>query len=220
VEDTTIENVLKTFEDFYLKKDYPSALKVLEKSEKEIDPALWHYNMGTTLGELNNWPMARFHFILADKAGFTSKELEQNIKVVEKKLDVARLEKPLTTSDFLIKSGLVAAEGPLISLSLIIIILSIWKMKKNLNVKTVLASIMIMTIPLLLSAWINSWEQKMCPVSTPIYEGPSALFHIKGELPAGIVVLTNKKDDWEKIIFPSRYSGWIKTGELKLLETK
>ncbi len=220
MEDTTIENVLKTFEDLYLKKDYLSALKVLEKSQNEIDPGLWHYNMGTTLGELNNWPMARFHFILADKVGFTSKELEQNIKVVEKKLDISRLEKPLTTSDFLIKSSFVASEGPLISLSLIIIVLSLWKMKKNLSIKSVASSITIIMFPLLLNAWINSWDQKICPVSVPIYEGPSALFHIKGELPAGIVLLTNKKDGWEKIIFPSRYSGWIKSGGLKLLETK
>src|SRR5665647_2086831 len=65
LEDTTIADVLKTFEDYYTKKDYLNALLVLQKGGKEISPKVKHYNLGTVYAKMQNWPMARYHFLLA-----------------------------------------------------------------------------------------------------------------------------------------------------------
>ena len=211
---------MKTFEDFYLKKDYPNALLILEKHQNEMDLGLWHYNMGTVLGQMNNWPMARFHFILAEARGLNSKELNQNQQLVEEKLEISRLEQPLGTSDYLIKAGMIAADGPLVSLGFLFLAIGLWLLKKKPTLKSATWFVLAVASPLMLDLWIDSWPRKIVTTTKEIYEGPSALFGTRGELPQGLMILTDTKGNWEKIIFPSRFSGWIKSDGLKRLELK
>ncbi len=220
MEDTTIENALKTFEEYYLKKDYPNAILTLEKNQKEIDPSIWHYDMGTVLAEMKNWPMARLHFILAERSGMDSKELHQNLELVENILEIPRLEKPLDPSDYLIKAGMIASQGPLLSLSLIFLIIGLWLIKKSPSLKSAMIFLGSVSFPIILNFWIDSWPKKIAINSIIIFEGPSALFEARGELPPGLLLITNVKGDWEQIIYPSRFSGWIKSQGLKRLELK
>ncbi len=220
LEDTTIENALKTFEDFYLKKDYPNAILALEKNQHDINTGLWHYNMGLAMGQMNNWPMARFHFILAEESGLHSKNLIQNQQLVAAKLETNRLEQPLSISDYLIKTGIIASDGPLLSLGFLFLVVGLWFLKKKPSLKSAAFFVLAVASPLMLDLWIDSWHRKIVTTTKQIYEGPSALFGVKGELPQGIIIMTNTKGDWEKIIFPSRFSGWIKSDGLKRLELK
>ncbi len=220
MEDTTIENALKTFQDLYLKKEYPLALTELEKNAKIVEPGLWHYNMGTVLAEMNEWPLARFHFIMAEKSGLESQQLHRNQQLAESKLEIGRLEKPLTTSDFFIKAAMVSAEGPLLSLSLVFLVIGLMALKKSRTIKAALIFSVAVLSPLILNFWIHSWTPKIVTTAKSIYDGPSALFQIKGELPAGVMILTNTKGNWDEIIFPSRFSGWVKLDSLKSLEPK
>lgn len=209
---------MKTFEDYYLKKDYPNALLTLEKNQSAMDIGLWHYNLGTVFGKMNNWPMARFHFILAETSGLHSKELNQNQQLVEEKLEVEQLEKPMGTTDYLIKAGFIAADGPLLSLGFLFLAVGLWVLKKKPTIKSAAIFVLAVVTPLMLDVWIDSWPKKIVVTPKPIFDGPSALFNTRGDLPAGIVIMTNTKDDWEEIIFPSRFSGWIKSDGLKRLE--
>jgi hypothetical protein len=209
---------LKTFEDYYLKMDYPNALLTLEKNQSAMDLGLWHYNMGTVFGKMNDWPMARFHFILAETGGFHSKELNQNQQLVEDKLEVVELEKPLSASDYLIKAGFIAADGPLLSLGFLFLAIGLWVLRKKPTLKAASIFVLAVITPLMLDVWIDSWPKKVVISPKQIFDGPSALFGSRGEIPPGIMIMTNTKDDWEKIIFPSRYSGWIKSAGLKRLE--
>lgn len=185
-----------------------------------MDTGLWHYNMGTVHAEMNNWPMARYHFLLADEAGFSSKELRQNQEMAESKLEVPRLEQPLATSDYLVKTAMVANQGPLMTLGLIFLIIGLWLLKKKPRFKSAVVFVIAVATPLLIDLWIDAWPKKIVTVTKAVYEGPSALFEIRGEIPAGVLVLTNTKGEWEEIIFPSRFSGWIKSDGLKRLELK
>jgi len=185
-----------------------------------MDLGLWHYNMGTVLGQMNNWPMARFHFILAQTSGYTAKELNQNIQLVEEKLEVTRLEQPLDSSDYLIKAGMVAAEGPLLSLGFLFLVVGLWMLKKKPSFKSAGLFVLAVATPLMLDLWIDSWPRQIVTTTKVMYEGPSALFGTRGELPQGILIITNTKGDWEKIIYPSRFSGWIKSDGLIRLELK
>ena len=220
LEDTTIENALKTFEDLYLKKDYPNAILALEKNQHDINTGLWHYNMGLAMGQMNNWPMARFHFILAEESGLHSKNLIQNQQLVAEKLETNRLEQPLSISDYLIKTGIIASDGPLLSLGFLFLVVGLWFLKKKPSLKSAAFFVLAVASPLMLDLWIDSWHRKIVTTTIQIYEGPSALFGVKGELPQGLIIMTNTKGDWEKIIFPSRFSGWIKSDGLKRLELK
>jgi hypothetical protein len=212
--------VLKTFEEFYLKGDYKNAVQALVQQQSNIDAGIWHYNMGTVLTKLNNLPMARFHFLLAQENGLDSKELELNQKIVESKLDATRLEKPLDFSDYLIKMGNFSNKGPFVSLSLLFLIIGLFKLRKSASPKRVLGFILAVITPLILSFWIGTWPRKIALVSVPVHEGPSAMFRVISELPAGILIISQEKGDWENIIFPSRFSGWIKSDSLKRLESK
>ena len=211
---------MKTFEGFYLKKDYVNALKTLEGQQKDIDLGLWHYNMGTVLAEMNNWPMARFHFLLAEKSGLNNKQLNQNLLLVEEKLDITRLEKPLSTSDYLLKASFVAADGPLVTLGFLMLAVGLYLLKKKPSLKSAAIFVVAVFTPLMLDLWIDTWPRQIVTSNKVIYEGPSALFGPLGELPQGVMILSNKKDGWEEIIYPSRFAGWIKPEDLKSLELK
>jgi len=211
---------LKTFEEHYLQKDYPNALLVLKNSENQLTPSLWHYNMGTVYGEMNNWPMARFHFILAEKSGLNSKELIQNKELIETKIEISRLEKALDTSDYLIKASNIASDGPLLTIGFLFLAVGIWFLKKKATLKSAVIFVLVVSTPLMLDFWIDSWPRKIVIAPKTVYEGPSVLFGAIGEIPAGVMVITNKKDDWEKVIYPSRFSGWVKSDHLERLELK
>ena len=211
---------MKTFEGFYLKKDYVNALKTLEGQQKDIDLGLWHYNMGTVLAEMNNWPMARLHFLLSEKSGLNTKQLNQNLLLVEEKLDLTRLEKPLSTSDYLLKASFVAADGPLVTLGFLMLAVGLYFLKKKPSLKSAAIFVVAVFTPLMLDLWIDAWPRQIVTSNKVIYEGPSALFSPLGELPQGVMILSNKKDGWEEIIYPSRFAGWIKPEDLKSLELK
>ncbi len=219
-EDTTIENALKTFQEHYLHKDFNEALKVLENNKSGIDPITWHYNMATLSAEMNQWAEARFHILLAEKLGMRSAFLDQNKKLIETKLDVQRLESPLTATDYFIKVGLIGAQGPLMTLALISLIFCLIWIRKAKKISSALVSVGLVLLPLLLSWWISSWPFKMVMQKKAIYDGPSTIFTTNSEIPSGVVLITSKKGIWEKIIYPSRFEGWIKSDGLKRLETK
>lgn len=215
-----MKDVVQTFEEYYIKMDYPNALLMLEKKQNDMDAGLWHYNMGSVLAKMNDLPLARFHLIMAESNGLHSKELIQNKLYVEDKLEISRLEQPLDSYDYLIKSGLAAADGPLLSVGFLFLVIGLWFLKKSPTVKSALAFVIAVAAPLMLDLWIDSWPRKIVTTPKVIYDGPSALFGTRGELPVGLMVITNTKDEWEKIIYPSRFSGWIKSDGLKRLELK
>jgi hypothetical protein len=220
LEDTTIENALKTFQDFYLKKDFANAQIILQNNQSAIEAGLWNYNMGVLQAEMQNPALARLYFLRAEKNGFEDPKLIQNKVLIETQLEIPKLEKPINSSDWFIKGSLIAAEGPLITLGLFLLVLSLWFLKKSITFKRLFLSLALVSIPFILHWWISYWPQKLVSAPLTIYEGPSALFTIRGELPPGVILVTNKKGEWEEIIYPSRFHGWIKSEGLLPLEIK
>lgn len=218
MEDTTIENMLKTVESAFAQQDYLGALKILEKHQNEISPGIWHYNVGTIYGKLGNYPLSRYHLIMADENGLSTKEVISNRNLVEEKLDIARYEKPISWSDYLIKAGMASSHGLLTSLSLLLIIvalLSFWK-KQQFKIFSVVLAIGIAVMGL--NWWIHSWSRSIVLSGQPLHEGPSAIFEAKDEVPVGVLLVTIEKEGWLQIIYPSRFQGWIKNKGLKELE--
>lgn len=218
MEDTTIEDMLKTVERSFAQKDYPEALKILEANKSQISPGLWHYNMGTVLGKLEHYPLARFHLLQAEAEGFNSKEVLTNRELVESKLEIEKLENPITTSDYLMKGGMMAADGlfSMVALCLVIAaILTLWK-KNSLKLFSL---ILVAAFAILgLNLWINSWSRQIVINPRPVFEGPSAIFEARNEVPSGVMLVIVEKEGWLKIIYPSRFQGWIKPEGLKELK--
>jgi hypothetical protein len=209
--------VLKTVEALYQKKDYQEALKVLLTNRREISPGIWNYNIGTVYGKLGNDALARFHFLKAEAEGFVTEEVVTNKKLVEKNLDVEKLESPISLSDYLIKGGLVAGEGIFTFFALVFALIALWRILKK---KALAASMSLagMALALLLMDWwVDSWNRVVVVGPQLTYDGPSAIFQVSDELPRGVLLVTEEKDGWSKIIYPSRFQGWMKrTGVMEL----
>ncbi len=218
MEDTTIEDVLKTFESFYLKKDYQNALLTLQKHKNEMPAGLWNYNMGTVMAQEQRLSEARYHFLKASKNGFESKELSQNQELVEEKLEITRLEKPQSTQDYLIKGSLIAEDGLLTTLSLIILVLGLWILRRRADFKKISFFLVLVLAPIALNFWISSWSKAVVKTPQPLNDGPSVIFGNVGEIPAGVLVITRKEGDWQQILYPSRFQGWVKNNGLLELE--
>lgn len=218
LEDTTIEDVLKTFEGHYVKKQYEEALQFLLKHKGQISSELLDYNLGTVYAQLGNYPLSRYYLLMAEQKGFKTKQTYQNLKYIEEKLEVSRLEKPLTIQDYLIKTGLAVSDGFLLTLSLVVLIIGLVILKKKRSLLSISIFGLAVILPILLNLWINSWNQSIITKTTSLYSGPSAIFETSGEIPAGVRVLIKGDTEWKEILYPSRFHGWIKNSDFKRLE--
>lgn len=218
MEDTTIEDVLKTVEDHYAQKDYQKALETLAANKGKISESVWHYNVGTVYGKLENWPMARYHLTLAEWEGLSSKEVISNKNFVEDKLDTKKLERPLSPSDYFVKGGIETSHGILSSISLLIVLIGLAVFWKKKSIQALGASLAIATIFVGINFWVHSWDKMIVVTSQVIKDGPSEIFGQRDELPSGLLVVGTKKGDWFEIIYPSRFQGWIKDTGLKELK--
>lgn len=212
--------MLKTFQDFYVQKDYANALLTLEKNRDEMSPGLWHYNVGTVKASEGRFAEARLHFLKARELGFSDSANETNLRLTEEKLEVTRLEKPLSVTDYLIKGALWAREGAFTTLSLIVLVIALWNLRKRKSFQMAAVYAVLMAIPLLLNFWVNSWSRLIVIEPQLVQEGPSVIFGGRNELPSGVMLVTRHKGDWLEIIYPSRFSGWIKSAGLKAMENE
>lgn len=219
MEDTTIEDVLKTFEAYYAQKDYAKSLEILKAKASAFEKDNWEYNMGTVLARMENFPEARFHLLQAEKLGLSAPGLDQNLSLVEEKLEVPRLEKSLNTQDYALKAGLVLSEGYFSTLSLLGLVVGILVLKSKFSWKRVLGFVFLISAPLALNFWITSLDQFVAVKPANLQEGPSLIFSKVGDVPAGIRLVGKADGSWIKIIYPSRFSGWVKSSELKILES-
>lgn len=218
MEDTTIEDVLKTFQDFYVKKDYDNALLTLQKEGEQLSPGLYHYNLGTVYAKKGDFPMARYHLLQSEKHGFSGSDLYQNLNLVETELEIGKLEEPVSATDQLVRVADFVSDGILTSLSLLILIFGLLSLKKQRSWGKIVIFLVLFLIPLSMNWWINSWPRAINIEEQEILEGPSAIFSPTGELPAGVMVIAEDNGVWSKIIYPTRYSGWTKSKRLKKLE--
>lgn len=217
MEDTTIEDVLKTVEALYAQKDYQKALETLAANKGKISESVWHFNVGTVYGKLENWPMARYHLTLAELEGLSSKEVILNKKFVESKLETDKLEKAISPSDYFVKGGMQSSQGILSSVSLLAVLIGLVVFWKKKNIKALVTSLVIAGVVVGLNFWINSWDKMIVTSTQVIKDGPSEIFGQKEEIPVGLMIVGTKKGDWVEIIYPSRYQGWIKYTGLKEL---
>lgn len=215
MEDTTIEDVLKTVEKLYSEKDYAGAFKLLENSVNKVSKGLWHYNMASVLAKLEKLPEARYHLLMSERHGFSSKELSLNQELVETKLGVRKLESPLTMTDYLVRGGIIGAQGYFTTIALLGLVISIWLARKKDQFKGAIFFLFCSAIFIGLNFWVENWEKYIVVAPKVIQEGPSSIFREKGEIPLGVMLITQEKEDWIKIIYPSRFEGWTKRNGLK-----
>ena len=138
---------------------------------------------------------------MAELNGFSGRNLNQNLDLIEEKLDVARYEKPHGYLDTLIKGSVSFSHEILIFLSLGFLLVSVILFCKKYTKKWVLAGVLFSASFLGLNAWIQSWDKYIVTQVQTIYDGPSGLFKTMNEVPQGIMIVTIHYGDWLKIIY-------------------
>lgn len=210
--------MFKTFREFYDQKDYANAELLLRKNSDVIPAELWNYNLGTVLAQKNDFPMARYHLLKAKSLGLKTESLSENLRFVEEKLETPKWETPLSLEDYSKKSVLWAHGGFFTTLALLVLIAGIIHFMRSKTVRLIPLYALLMLLPLGMHFWVGSWESYIVKENLLVLEGPSAIFSPRGEVPAGVRILTKKKGDWHKIIYPSRFEGWVREQGLMSLE--
>lgn len=208
---------MKTFEDYYVKKDYSNALTYLQEHSKDIPTDLWHYNLGTTYARLSQFPSARYHLLKSAQQGFNTPSLTQNLDFVEEKLEVTKLEKSLDLGDYLHKTGMLFEGEILTTLSLLCLIAGLLALKQKRSFLRAALLLVLTLLPLGVNYWISHWPRALVIRATAVFEGPSAIFEGQNEVPAGVLIITNGSGEWRQILYPSRFGGWVKSKDLKEL---
>ncbi len=211
--------MLKTFEAYYQKNDFNNALKVLKDHPGEVPQNVWHYNLGLVYAKLENFPLARYHFLIAGKSGLQSTSLRDNEKLVVEKLDLSTVEKPLNASDYVYKSVTFLSQGELTSISLMILFVGLLSLRKKRNPVRLAMLVIAMAVPLTLGLLVKQWPEAIVVKDDRVAEGPSAIFAALTDIPAGLKIVTRGEGEWREILYPSRFRGWIRKNSIKELES-
>jgi hypothetical protein len=218
LEDTTIEDVLKTFQEHYAGKDYEKALQTLHNLGHELPAGIKHYNLGTVYAEIGELPLSRYHLLLAQRNGLSDEKVLKNLRVVETRLEVDRWERPLEPRDHFVQLSSGLSGDLLVSLSLVILIAGLILLRRTRELWHMGLLIVLILIPLGFNFWVKSWPWSMVLTADALQTGPSAIFGQQGEIPAGVLVLARADGEWAQVIYPARFAGWIRTKSLKRLE--
>ncbi|HLW55969.1 MAG TPA: SH3 domain-containing protein, partial [Bacteriovoracaceae bacterium] len=82
--------------------------------------------------------------------------------------------------------------------------------KKSKNLRHFLMITVVMVMLSGLSLWTRHWPWSVAEQEVDVYHGPSEIFDKVQVVPKGIKFLGLEKDSWIKIIYPSRFEGWVK----------
>jgi len=200
---------LETFEKLYKGKQYRQALDYLQKYQKELDPGIYHYNFSLLMIKNENWPLARYHLLMAENNGIFDEGLYINQKFVGEKLDTVRYEEPQTINDYFIKYSFELSSGFYTTLSLLFLIVGLIVIKKVSKLRSWIFWAVLVLSPILFNYWVDSWEKVIVEKEIVIMDGPSNLFMTEKKIPPGVLLVLETKDGWSKVIYPSEFNGWI-----------
>lgn len=190
----------------------------LEKQREHVSPGLWHFNAGTVKAKLNLLPEARFHFLQSKLKGYTNEKVEKNLQFIENQLEIVKLERPLEPMDYAIRFAMWAQNGFFTTISLLIIIGGLLVLKNVKKFYVLALTVVFASLPIALSYWTASWDKSVVLEGQPVLEGPSVIFATNTELPPGVMLISRSAGDWNEVIYPSRFRGWVRRSGLKELE--
>lgn len=205
----------------YQEKNYDEALKLLNQHKSELEPGVYHFNLGTILLKKEQFAFGRYHLELAIKNGFYTTESLKNLNSSKELLNVIQFEE----TNFWERTSQVLYTAPwdfylFFTLLTLGATLLFWKKlsSKFSKIALIIIAVVPLSFPLI---FINNQFAIVTQKEQPIFEGPSEVFDQSNELPIGLKVLVKDNNDgWYKIITPERFSGWVKKNSIMLIKEK
>jgi hypothetical protein len=220
MENTSINEILKTLREHYLSKDYGAATKHLIKHKMDLDPGLFHYNLGTVHSKSGNLAAGRYHLEKALKHNFINTKILNNIDFVEKNLNISDLSNSKKLSDRTIDFSLRYSAEAYFGMSMIFLLAVIFCIKKKIIQKTLFAVLfaLLALIPITMQQiYLKKINYAILLKDSDVREGPSAVFTSKTSIQAGSKVVVGEfESGWVYIKYPIELSGWLKRSTLGL----
>ncbi len=216
-ENSTIDT-LKTLEKFYVDKKFDAGVDYLIDHKTELPVGKFHYYFGSFQLKLGNLAVGKYHLKLAVKNGFIQHDVFHNLDVVNTKLEVQKVEESLPIKDKILFSSLNLHSDWYLILTLAVVLLfffSYWKewvIKKRWIIVGVLLAALPYTIKL---SWVDNHQFAIALKQADVREGPSSLYEVSGQLPAGLTLIIGRFYNGQVYIeAPNQYSGWVKKENL------
>lgn len=210
LEDTTIKDELKTYEDLFKSGDYQKTLDWLNQHPKSFSAETWHYNMGVGLAKLEKFPEARAHWEEAYQLGKRDTKTAENLRWVTEALESQRWETLSSWPDYVYKFLIYRPQYFFTELSLAFIALGIGLFTiKKISLRW-MSAFLIAAAGVIGFAYSLS-ENKLLITQTPtaVFRGPSQIFDSQ-EVPPGIMLYVKPFEDGQyKVLYPSSAEGWI-----------
>jgi hypothetical protein len=209
LEDTTIKDELKTYQELWTAKDYQKALEWLQKHPSSFSAETWHYNLGTTYGQLGKFAQSRFHFEQSYQLGKRDEKMAESLKWVHKEVDAERWESLSSWSDYMYKFLIYRPQYFFSQLTLVVLALGfgLYAIKK-ISLKAMLAfffsAVLISGLGLIQSRNVLT----VAETEVQVYRGPSQIFDSQ-EVPAGVMLYLRPVGSNYKVVYPSEAEGWI-----------
>lgn len=212
------EQILKNAEQFYIKKDYESALSVILESKDKLDPGLFHYNLGSLYLKKGELGPARFHLERAKDSGFSYPMLWKNLKYIQEQPQVLDPVKSKDMQEFFVGKTMDVPLSFVGIFSLLIAVIVLFSFRKKwIERKLVVVLFLVIAIaPVGISYSIKKgFNYAIALKPLRVYEGPSKIYPDYGEISAGSrVIINNFQDDWYFILSPRSQSGWVEKTNL------
>lgn len=216
--DNNTNEILKSLESLYLKRNYEEASTLLIKNRSDFNPGLFHYNLGTVYTKWGNLAAGRYHLEKSIKSGFVNSASINNVQYVKEKLAVDDLGESKDAYDQWMDSALGLPLGLFISFALLMCLLVAGMKKFGKEVsRYALAGLLIIGLaPLTYKlTYLNKVNYAILLEEGVLREGPSRIFDQKAALNAGTKVIITKYDNgWYFISNPVHLSGWVERKNL------
>lgn len=217
MEDLSTNSVLKSLESHYQQGKFLEAIELLEKNKSIFDPALYHFNLGTTYAKSEQYSLSRLHLEKALSLGADPIKTNTNINFVIQKLGLELVESKLSPVDKFLHSSQAYQFNMYATISLVFIIIYLVFYKKMKNHIWRAFFLMLCLMPLALRFFFLQDRIRGIVIETSqLKEGPSEVFNNISEVPKGLKIIINQsRDGWSFISSPQDYIGWIKDEEFK-----
>ncbi len=219
-----MENNIKgpdmSLESSYFAGDVNVTIKKLLELKDHFSDGLYFYNLGTLYAKKGDFALARYHLEKSFREGFYSPRMFHNLKYVEEHLNL-RQERDHSFYEKLIFKSI---EYPPIFFLLLPLVVALLlfiakKLFKELSVILYFSILSLAFIPLLFIFALNSYFNTGVALNGPaVYDAPSEIYPSRINLLNGEkVLIVRNKNGWSEIIYPSEFSGWVKSKDLGIL---
>ncbi len=214
--------LLKSLEALYHAGKGESAVQLLLENRDQLEPGLFHYNLGTFYTQINDLGAGRYHLEKALQYEGPTTDILNNLRTVQTQLAHQELAHSTQIFDRLLASLFELPIDYAITATLILILFGIIIFKWR-GIKSFWALglyFLLSLAPVALSSYVTyQYDVAIVLKESSVLEGPSALFKEKYRLSSGLKIVVEKHEDqgWYFIRKPVHLSGWINQESLGLL---